>query len=113
MVIRERRGGTRKRSLAVQMRRAGTGTVGSERGTAGRRERRDACRTRTDDVRAAENRPLPVRNYFARGLAVDCGLDCRSPLLAVLAVFASAPVGAGWCDLSPPFDILLTSFRAF
>ena len=58
------------------MRRAGTGTVGSERGTAGRSERRGAFHTRADDVRAAENRSLPAMNYFARGLAVDVGLDC-------------------------------------
>jgi hypothetical protein len=35
-----------------------------------------ACHTRADDVRAAENRSLPAMNYFARGLAVDVGLDC-------------------------------------
>ena len=34
------------------MRRAGTGTVGSEWGTPGRGKRRDACRTRADSVRA-------------------------------------------------------------
>jgi hypothetical protein len=32
------------------------------------------------------------------------------PLLAASAVFATAPAGAGWCALSPPFDMNLTPF---
>jgi len=94
-----------------QMRRAGTGTVGRSGGrpVVGN----DGTPAALGRTACVQCRPSPATDYLVRGLAVDCGLDCRSPLLAVLAVFASAPVGAGWCDLSPPFDILLTSFRAF
>ena len=48
--------------------------------------------------------------YFVRGLAGDAGFDCL-PLFAAEAVFASAPAGAGWCTLSPPFAIVLTPFH--
>ena len=73
--------------------------------------RRDVCRTRADGVRAAlVSRPSPAGGYFVRGLAADVGFDALLPLLAASAVFATAPAGAGWCALSPPFDMNLTPF---
>ena len=90
-------------------RKAGTGTAGSLRGTPGRGKRRDACRIgRTACVprKPAFTGYGLLRPRLGRGR----GLDCWSPLLAA-AVFASAPAGAGWCDLSPPFAIHLTPFH--
>ena len=84
------------RRVGLKEEEEGEGTAGAVRGTPGRGRRRDVCRTRADGVRPAGSRPSPARDHFVRGLAVDAGLDCLLPVLAG-AVFASAPLGAGWC----------------
>jgi len=74
-------------------------------------DRRGICCGRAGGVRAARvSRLEPAGGYFACGLATGFGVDCV-PLFAAWAVFASAPAGAAWCALSPPFAMVLTPFH--
>ena len=95
-------------------RKPGTGTDGSPRGTTGLGKRRDVCCGRAGGVRAARvSRSLPAEGYFACGLAADAGFGCCALpwVAAASAAFASAPLGAVWWTLSPPFAMVLTPFR--
>ena len=98
---RKRSGEEKKRTRAPLARRGGRLAPGNDGTSAA--VVRTACVPR-DPAFTGEG-------YLVRGLAVDSGFDCFSPLFAAWAVFASAPAGAGWCDLSPPFAIVLTPFH--